>query len=166
MPALCLLLPYGERQSCAVERCKGTRPPTGSTGRGSMCVWSTCNKKQKKKGGGATKERRKAIKRSRGGGGDEMESKSGIIYNGLRALLRHFIQHLVKRGLFCFACVVSNARRSQFVGSFVKRWTASPASQRCHGAEKSSLAPECRWESGCWRLPAYRLKCGLENNGN
>lgn len=95
-----------------------------------------------------------------------MESKSGIIYNGLRALLRHFIQHLVKRGLFCFACVVSNARRSQFVGSFVKRWTASLASQRCHGAEKSSLAPECRWESGCWRLPAYRLKCGLENNEN
>lgn len=120
---------------------------------------------EKKRGGGAQRRGEKRLREAEVGG-DEMESKSGIIYNGLRALLRHFIQHLVKRGLFCFACVVSNARRSQFVGSFVKRWTASPASQRCHGAEKSSLAPECRWESGCWRLPAYRLKCGLENNGN
>lgn len=35
-----------------------------------------------------------------------MERTSGIICNSLRALLRHFIQHLVKRDLFCFAFVV------------------------------------------------------------
>lgn len=69
-----------------------------------------------------------------------MERTIGIICNSLRALLRHFIQHLVKGDLFCFASVVWNTRRSQFVGSFVKRWTASVASQRCHGAEKSSLS--------------------------
>lgn len=96
-----------------------------------------------------------------------MERRSGIIRNSLLALLRHFIQRLVKRDLFCFASVVWNARRSQFVGSFVKRWTASVASQRCHEAEKSSLTQlECRWESGYWRLPLYRFKCGLENNEN
>lgn len=94
-----------------------------------------------------------------------MKHTSEIICNSLCALLRHFIQHLVKRDLFCFAVVACDARRSQFVGSFVKRWTASVASQRCHGAEKSALTQlECRWETGCWILPVYGLKCGLENN--
>lgn len=40
------------------------------------------------------------------GGSDEMERTGGIICNSLRALLRHFIQHLVKRDLFCFGFVV------------------------------------------------------------
>lgn len=105
--------------------------------------------------------------REKEGGRDEMERGSGIICNSLLALLRHFIQHLVKQDLFCFASVVGNARRSQFVGSFVKRWTASVASQQCHEAEKSSLTqPGWRWESGLWRLPVYSFKCGLENNEN
>lgn len=102
-----------------------------------MCVWGTNHEKQEKerrgRGGDGREERRL---REKEGGSDEMERRSRIICNSLRALLRHFIQHLVKRDLFCFAFVVGNAQRSQFVGSFVKRWTASVASQRCHGAEK------------------------------
>lgn len=77
-----------------------------------------------------------------------MERGSGIVCNSLLAPLRHFIQHLVKRDLFCFASVVGNARRSQFVGSFVKRWTASVASQRRRGVEKSSLAQPGRRGGG------------------
>lgn len=109
---------------------------------------------KKMRRGGQLKERREEIKRK----GNEMERTSGIICNSLCALLRHFIQHLVKQDLFCFAFVVWNARRSQFVGSFVKCWTASVASRRCHGAEKSSLTQlECRWESGLWRLPCVQF---------
>jgi len=75
------------------------------------------------------------------------EHTSGIICNSLRALLHHFIQHLVKQDLFSFAFVLWNAGRSQFVGSFVKRWTASTASLQCHGAEKSFLTQlDGRWE--------------------
>lgn len=70
-----------------------------------------------------------------------MERGSGVACNSLLALLRHFIQRLVKQDLFCFACAAGNARRSQFVGSFVKRRTASEASRRPREAEKSSLPP-------------------------
>lgn len=134
-----------------------------------MCVWGTKPQETGKKGGEwkGDEGREERRLREKEGESDEMERRSGIVCNSLRALLRHFIQHLVKRDLFCFAFVVGNARRSQFVGSFVKRWTASVASQRCHGAEKSSLTQlECRWESGLWRLPVYHFKCGLENNEN
>lgn len=96
---------------------------------------TTRNRKKRGEGGGGDGREERRL-REKEGGSDEMERRSRIICNSLRALLRHFIQHLVKRDLFCFAFVVGNAQRSQFVGSFVKRWTASVASQRCHGAEK------------------------------
>lgn len=57
-----------------------------------------------------------------------MERTIGIICNSLCALLCHSSQRLVIQDLFSFAFVVWNAERSQFVGSFVKRWTASVAS--------------------------------------
>lgn len=104
--------------------------------------------------GWGAKAGREEIKRK----SDVMVHTSGIICNSLCALLRHFIQHLVKRDLFCFAFVVWNARRSQFVGSFVKCWTASVASQQCHGAEKSSLTQlECRWESGLQEIACVQF---------
>lgn len=124
----------------------------------------TIRNREKTRRGRELEERREAIKRKKGGESEEIERTSVIICNSLCALLRHFIQHLVKRDLFCFSFVV---RRSQFVGSFVKRWTASVASRRCHGAEKTSLTQlECRWESGLWRLPVYAFKHRVENNEN
>lgn len=67
--------------------------------------------------------------------------KCGIFFNSFRALLHRFIQHLVKRHLFSFwflLCGISG--RSQFVGSFAKRWTASVASRLRRGADKGFLA--------------------------
>lgn len=58
-----------------------------------------------------------------------MERRSKVVCNSRLALPRHFIQRLVKQDLFCFASAVGNARRSQFVGSFIKRRTASEASR-------------------------------------
>lgn len=81
-------------------------------------------------------------------GGDEekevWEHRDGVVCNSLLAPLHRFIQHLVKQDLFCFASAAGNARRSQFVGSFVKRWTASEASRRPRRAERSSLPLCCR----------------------
>lgn len=86
-----------------------------------------------------------------------MERRRGVICNSLLAPLRHFIQHLVKQDLFCFASAVGNARRSQFVGSFVKRRTASEASQRPREAEKGSLTLlQWRRDSG---FPRQRVNC-------
>lgn len=72
------------------------------------------------------------------------ERRDGVVCNSLLAPLHRFIQHLVKQDLFCFASAAGNARRSQFVGSFVKRWTASEASRRPRRAERSSLPLCCR----------------------
>lgn len=114
----------------------------------------TTRNRKKTRRGGEVKQSREEIKSK----SDEMERTSEIICNSLCALLRHFIQHLVKRDLFCFAFVVREARRSQFVGSFVKCWTASVASQQCHGAEKSSLTQlECRWESGLQEIACVQF---------
>lgn len=82
------------------------------------------------------------------GRGDEekevWERRDGVVCNSLLAPPHRFIQHLVKQDLFCFASAAGNARRSQFVGSFVKHWTASEASRRPRRVERSSLPFCCR----------------------
>lgn len=128
------LPPQGKRQSCAAGRCQRTRPPTGLEPHGSTFVRG-CGPQQTSLG-------------ELEGRGDEekevWERRDGVVCNSLLAPLHHFIQHLVKQDLFCFASAAGNARRSQFVGSFVKRWTASEASRRPRRAERSSLPLCCR----------------------
>lgn len=126
--------PQGKRQSCAAGRCQRTRPPAGLEPHGSTFIRG-CGPQETSLG-------------ELEGRGDEekevWERRDGVVCNSLLAPLHRFIQHLVKQDLFCFASAAGNARRSQFVGSFVKHWTASEASRRPRRAERSSLPLCCR----------------------
>lgn len=95
-----------------------------------------------------------------------MERTSGIVCNSLRALLRHFIQRLVKRDLLCFAFCRAKVLAgvnllARFSNGGPSRWRRGGVVER----REKALTPS-RWESAWWRLPVYRFKCGLENSEN